>query len=57
MFQQDLPHFLHAHVGGGGEHVELVGARVLRGVVVFVFRELDPHAAVDAIADARHVRD
>lgn len=53
--REQLRDFLHAHVGREGRHLRLIDAGVLRGGVVFIFGQLAPHAAVDAVAEAGEV--
>lgn len=53
---EDVGDFLHADVGGEGGEVGFVEAGVRGCGVVRVGGQLGPHAAEDAVADAREVR-
>lgn len=53
--REQLPHLLHPYIRGKSRHVGIIHPRVLRRVVVLVLRQLGPHAAVDAVAEAGDV--
>lgn len=53
--REQLGNFLHSHVGREGRHLRLVDAGVFGSGAVFVFWQLAPHAAVDAVAEAGEV--
>lgn len=52
---EQLADLLHPHIRREGREIAVVDARVLGGVVVLVFGQLGPHAAVDAEPEAGHV--
>ena len=53
---EQLAHLLHPHIGREGREIAIVDARVLGRIVVLVFGQLGPHAAVDTEPEAGHVR-
>lgn len=52
---KDLANFLHTDVCGKSRHIGVVYGRIAGRVIVFVFREGAPHAAVDAVSQSWHI--